>query len=45
MNKVIVLLMIMAVFSTTLFAAPVSVTGSWDKSSQEGSRTEMGKMR
>ncbi|MHB9293982.1 hypothetical protein Holit_03104 [Hollandina sp. SP2] len=41
MKKVISVLVIMAVFSTTLFAAPLSVAGSWDKPSQEVSRTEL----
>jgi uncharacterized protein YcfJ len=41
MKKVIAVLVIMGVFSTTLFAAPLSVAGSWDTSSQEVSRTEL----
>lgn len=42
MKKVISVLVIMAVFSTTVFAAPLSVAGSWDKQSQKVSpRSEL----
>lgn len=40
MKKVIALLIILAVLSTTLFAAPVSVAGSWNKSSSEFTRID-----
>jgi hypothetical protein len=38
MKKVIALLMVLAVFTTTAFAAPVSVDGSPDDSSADYSR-------
>jgi hypothetical protein len=41
MKKVISVLVIMAVFSTTLFAAPLSIAGSLDKPSQDESRSEL----
>jgi lactobin A/cerein 7B family class IIb bacteriocin len=36
MKKVVSVLVIMAVFSTAVFAAPLSLTGSLDTSSREG---------
>jgi hypothetical protein len=41
MKKVISVLVIMAVFSTAVFAAPLSIAGSLDISSREVSRTEL----
>jgi hypothetical protein len=41
MKKVVSVLVIMAVFSTAVFAAPLSVAGSLDISSREASRTEL----
>jgi hypothetical protein len=41
MKKVIAVMVIMAVFSTTVFAAPLSVAGSLDKTSLEGFRSEL----
>jgi hypothetical protein len=41
MKKVIAVLVIMGVFSTTLFATPLSVAGSLDTPSQEEFRTEL----
>jgi uncharacterized protein (UPF0210 family) len=40
MKKVISVLVIMAVFSTTLFAAPLSLTGSTDQQSRETYQSE-----
>jgi hypothetical protein len=41
MKKVTAMLMITAVFSTTVFAAPLSTVGSWDLRSQEVFSTEL----
>jgi hypothetical protein len=41
MKKVVSVLVIMAVFSTAVFAAPLSVAGSLDTLSREPSRTEL----
>jgi hypothetical protein len=40
MKKVIVVMVIMAMFSTTVFAAPLSAAGSLDKTSLEGFRSD-----
>jgi hypothetical protein len=42
MKKVIAVMVIMAVFSTAVFAAPLSVAGSLDKSSKKNAEVVQG---